>query len=320
MSTQSAPDLEHLLALLADRALEGLTPGRAAELAGLVGSLPDLDDEALDRAAAEIDLALSPPPDRPLSAALRRAVVADLEMRAAAEAAPKSAARPAPRRAAATARAAAPAADLPAPEPAAAGPETGPFFAPAADATRAHPAPAADATRTHPGLAAVRRLRVAGVDGPMALAGWILAGILVLLWIAARLSGVGAPAADVLRAPDAITLSVAAGPGRDADALQGTLTWSPSRNAGVLQVEGLAANDPSARRYQAWVIDAGGEERFVPAAVFDAYGEAGPLEVLLRPALPVGEAARFAITLEAPRGAATPTPGLEKPVAVAAPQ
>ena len=79
MSAQPAPELQRLLALLADRAVEGLPPARAAELAGLADHFPSVDGDALDRTAARIDLALAPQAGRSLTPALRRAILADLD-------------------------------------------------------------------------------------------------------------------------------------------------------------------------------------------------------------------------------------------------
>jgi hypothetical protein len=308
VSSQPAPELQRLLALLADRAVEGLPPARAAELAGLADHFPNVDGDALDRTAARIDLALAPQAGRSLTPALRRAILADLDRQAGVEAPrrPKAESRrrdpAAPRHGSASpAPAFASAASAPA-EPLAGDPFLGP---------RAEAAP----ERPHP----ARSLRSPSRSDAVAMAGWVLAGVLVALWLAARIAGVGDPDAALERASDAVPMALVAGSGGDAESIAGQVVWSPSLQAGLLRVEGLAPNEAAERRYQAWLVDGSEKGRVVPAGLFDVSPEGDVTEVRLRPALPVGEAARVVVTLEGARGAFAPTRGLRKPLAVAEP-
>ena len=312
MRAHPAPDLQRLLALLADRAVEGLPPARAAELAGLADSFASVDGDALDRTAARIDLALAPGAGRALAPALRRAILADLDRQRGVEAPrrPKAEPRrrdPAAPRPGSGATALAPAPAFGAAASAPAEPLAGdPFQSPRAEAQARRPRPS-------------RSLRIPARSGALAAAGWILAGVLVALWLAARIAGMGDPDAALERASDALSMALVAGSGGDAESIAGQVVWSPSLQAGLLRVEGLAPNDAAERRYQAWLVDGSEKDRVVPAGLFDVSAEGGVTQVRLRPALPVGEAARIVVTLEGARGAVTPTRRLRKPLAVAEP-
>ena len=312
MSAQPAPELQRLLALLADRAVEGLPPARAAELAGLADHFPSVEGDALDRTAARIDLALAPQAGRSLTPALRRAILADLDRQGGVEVPRRPKAEPHRR-------------DPAAPRHGSASPA--PAHAPAFGAAASAPAeplagdpfqgPRAEAEPERP--RSLRSLRSPAGSGALAAAGWILAGVLVALWLAARIAGVGDPDAAVERASDAMPMALVAGSGGDAASIAGRVVWSPSLQAGLLRVEGLAPNEAAERRYQAWLVDGSEKGRVVPAGLFDVSPEGGVTEARLRPALPVGEAARVVVTLEGARGAFAPTRGLRKPLAVAEP-
>ncbi len=71
MSAAEPQDLERLLSLLADRALQGLDKAEQAELAALVDEFPALDEGVLDRTVAEIEIAVAPEPE-PLPLPMRR--------------------------------------------------------------------------------------------------------------------------------------------------------------------------------------------------------------------------------------------------------
>ena len=310
MSAHPAPDLQRLLALLADRAVEGLPPARAAELAGLADSFASVDGDALDRTAARIDLALAPGAGRVLPPALRRAILADLDRQRGVEAPRRPKAEPRRRDPAAPrpgSGATAPAPAFGAAASAPAEPLAGdPFQSPRAEPRAQRPRPS-------------RSLRIPARFGALAAAGWILAGVLVALWLAARIAGVGDPDAALERASDALSMALVAGSGGDAESIAGQVVWSPSLQAGLLRVEGLAPNDAAERRYQAWLVDGSEKGRVVPAGLFDVSAEGGVTQARLRPALPVGEAARIVVTLEGVRGAFAPTRSLRKPLAVAEP-
>lgn len=288
-----APDLDRLVSLLADRALEGLSPGRAAELAGLLAEVPDLDDEALDRTAAQLHLALAPAAAVPLGARLRRAILTDLD-RSLTET---------PRRPMRSAPLEAPEVDWGSPDP---GSEPG-------DDSEGAEAAAA------PAIGRGRALRLRRAEGgawthAVAAAGWVLVLLVSGLWIASNAAS--SLERRIARAPDRLDLAWVAGPGSTAS-VAGTLRWSEAEQAGVAELTGLAPNDPAEHRYQLWVVDGVEEGRALPAALFDVADDAEPVRVTLTPTLPVGRADRFALTLEGPRGAPDPGRRLRKPLAVA---
>ncbi len=72
----STTDNERLLQLLADRATTGLGPGEAEELAGLLARSPETEADAIDVAAAAVDLAAGIGTE-PLPARLRARVLED---------------------------------------------------------------------------------------------------------------------------------------------------------------------------------------------------------------------------------------------------
>ncbi len=293
--SSSAPDLDRLVALLADRALEGLSPGRAAELAGLLADVPDLDDEALDRTAAQLHLALAPAPAVPLAVPLQRAILTDLE-RSLAETPPR------PARAAPTRE----------PDVDWSGPDLG------ADPSE-HAVAAAGAGEDREGFRvfAARRTDGGAWAKAVSAAGWVLALLVAGLWLASNAAF--SVERRVARAPDRIDLVWRAGPGSSA-IVTGTLLWSGAEQAGVLELTGLAPNEPAEHRYQLWVVDGDENGRALPAALFDVVSDAEGVRLTLAPALPVGRADRFAVTLEGPRGAAAAGRRLRKPLAVAEPQ
>jgi len=95
--------------------------------------------------------------------------------------------------------------------------------------------------------------------------------------------------------------------------LTGEVVWDPETNEGYMVFEGLEENDPGLLQYQLWIFDADrptgqlprfGEgilsQRPVDGGVFDSV--AGRVIVPIDAKLPVGKAAVFAITVEAPGG------------------
>lgn len=72
--------IDRLEELLADRALQGLSPEEERELAELLSKSPDVDADAFDRAAAAIDLALGEQRFEPLPARLKSRVAASASL------------------------------------------------------------------------------------------------------------------------------------------------------------------------------------------------------------------------------------------------
>jgi len=242
-------------------------------------------------------MALAPAAAAPIGARLRRAILADLD-RSLTETPRRPLRSPAPR---------APEVDWGSPDP---GAEPGDDPGADPEGLQAAAAPEAGRART----LRPRRAQGGAWTHAVAAAGWVLVLLVSGLWLAS--SGASSVERRIARAPDRVDLAWAAGPGSAANVV-GTLSWSEAEQAGVAELTGLAPNDPAEHRYQLWVVDAVEEGRALPAALFDVSVEAEPVRVTLAPALPVGRADRFAVTLEGPRG--TPTAGrrLRKPLAVA---
>lgn len=96
--------------------------------------------------------------------------------------------------------------------------------------------------------------------------------------------------------------------------LSGEVVWDPETNEGCMVFDGLVNNDPDRFQYQLWIFDETrptgqlphfGEgilsQRPVDGGVFDI-GAEGRVVVPIRAKLPVGKAVIFAITVEPPGG------------------
>ncbi len=209
MTPARLPDDDRILQLLADEATEGLAPADQAELDDYQRRQPDLDRDALQRAAAAATLAFS---------RMRSPLPPTLERRL-----------------------------------------------------------------THEGYRAVLGLGTGAPDHRTPSA--------------AQVSRLLAGAPDVVRATWR-----AAQPG--CERVAGEAAWSDARQAGLLVLRGLPANDPHRRQYQLWIIDQRSGTP-VDGGVFDI--PSGD-EVLIpfAPRVPVRTPRAFAITLAPPGGVAAP--------------
>ena len=81
----------------------------------------------------------------------------------------------------------------------------------------------------------------------------------------------------------------------------GTVSWSSTLQSGVLQLRGVAVNDPTQSQYQLWIVDKTREGESVDGGVFDVTSE-GEVEVAIDAKLLVGEPTAFVITVERPGG------------------
>jgi hypothetical protein len=103
-------------------------------------------------------------------------------------------------------------------------------------------------------------------------------------------------------AGDAATLAWQATGDAAARGASGDVVWSPSQQRGYMRFRGLAPNDPKVAQYQLWIFDKLRDDRFpVDGGVFDVTS-GGELIVPISAKLPVGDAALFAVTVEAPGG------------------
>ena len=263
--TSAAPQLDRLLALLADRATQGLSAQHAGELRDLLEAFPELDEEVLDRTAAQIDVALTPEEPKALPPGLRRTLLADLD---AAFAAPEP--------------------EEPAEEPAELLPEAD-LLVPAEAPAEPRPAGAG---------------RVFGRLRPwLPHAGWAVAALALLLALSGPRGD--PPPATLAGAGDVRLMAWLISPDAEGRRAEGELLWSAQRQAGVARLRGLAPNDPARGRYQLWIVDAGRGRRAVPSGLFDVPAGARTVEAPMVPALPIERPARFVITLEEPGGTLT---------------
>jgi hypothetical protein len=85
----------------------------------------------------------------------------------------------------------------------------------------------------------------------------------------------------------------------------GDVVWDPRRQRGYLRLQGYVPNDPMRSQYQAWIFDAGRDDRYpVDGGVFDVPAGVGEVVVPIQAGKPVERAAAFAITVERPGGTA----------------
>lgn len=88
----------------------------------------------------------------------------------------------------------------------------------------------------------------------------------------------------------------------------GDVVWSTSRQAGVMRITGLAANDRKRTQYQLWIFDKTRDQRYpVDGGVFDIEPGATESFVRIDPRVPVGHAVMFAITVEPAGGVVVST-------------
>jgi hypothetical protein len=128
----------------------------------------------------------------------------------------------------------------------------------------------------------------------LAWAGWAVAAGLagVMVWLNA-----GRGPVAVSRSPTAVVFPAKTG--------SGEVVWDGPTQRGVLTVRGLPPNDPARERYQLWVVDAGRTDPRHPQPIDGGLFDVGPdgsATVPVRAALPVREAAAFAVTREGPDG------------------
>lgn len=87
-----------------------------------------------------------------------------------------------------------------------------------------------------------------------------------------------------------------------AGAVGGEAYFDPATAEGLLEIEGLAANDPTREQYQLWIFDSERDERYpVDGGVFDVRS-AGRTCIPVRARLPVTKPVGFAVTVEPPGG------------------
>jgi len=84
--------------------------------------------------------------------------------------------------------------------------------------------------------------------------------------------------------------------------VSGEAYFDPTTDEGLLEIEGLAANDPTREQYQLWIFDAMRDERYpIDGGVFDI-GANGRTRIPVRAHLDVSRPVGFAVTVEPPGG------------------
>ena len=80
---------------------------------------------------------------------------------------------------------------------------------------------------------------------------------------------------------------------------ESTVQWSRKRQLGVLELQGLEANEPSQKQYQLWILDGGRGGEAVSAGLFDIPAGVEVFELVVEPALPIlGAPKAFVVTSE----------------------
>ena len=86
-------------------------------------------------------------------------------------------------------------------------------------------------------------------------------------------------------------------------AVRGEAYFDPETDEGILEIEGLAPNDPTIEQYQLWIFDRERDERYpVDGGVFDVR-QTGKVVIPVRARLGVAQPVMFAVTVERPGGA-----------------
>lgn len=261
---------ERIMDLLADRALYGLSAEESAELAALLAAAGLTDDETLDQAVAQLHVALHAQAAMPAQVASRvKQAGAAWAAAAPARTAAAPSAVPAARTPART--------DVPAQAPSFRFPAAVPWLLAAACL----------------GLAVVawqpwaRQPTPTPVPAPLTLAQQRQA---------------------VLAAPDHLELPlgdfVLEGKAPEIPGVKGDVVWSDTAQRGYLRMANLPKNDPTKERYQLWIIDERGLGTRISGGIFDGCGNSDGSDciVAIDPAIPIGHAAAFAITIEQPSG------------------
>ncbi len=102
---------------------------------------------------------------------------------------------------------------------------------------------------------------------------------------------------------DARVLAWTAGPDPTGTNVRGDVVWSASEQRGYMRFEGLRPLRPEDAVYQLWIFDGTRDDRYpVDGGVFTVPSGARDVVVPIDAALPVAQAAMFAVTVEAPGG------------------
>ncbi|HRJ49617.1 MAG TPA: anti-sigma factor, partial [Phycisphaerales bacterium] len=114
---------------------------------------------------------------------------------------------------------------------------------------------------------------------------------------------------DLLRtAPDLVRAQWGDWDAPEIAGVTGEVVWSDARQAGYMRFTGLPANNPTREQYQLWIVDERGlvdptgQSARISGGVFDVPADGSPVVIPISPAIKVGKAQLFAITIEKPGG------------------
>lgn len=266
MNTNSIPDRDHLLDLLADQATQGLSDVELAELHTLLHGQEDLDGEAVEYTAAAIDLALQPAKLTPMPADLSQRIAQDAVKHLQHSNTPTL-------------------------------PMTPPTNVAFRRQTIVEPAPRPESTTTW-----LTRLNWLGW---VVAAACLLIAVQAWLASPGDNSQTPISLKDQLTRMVAIkdTIQLPGGPVNQqlAPKAAGEVVWNGQKQAGFLVLRDLPVNDPSKHQYQLWIFDANRTKHPVDGGVFDV-SNSDDILIPIRSKLPVGQAVQFAITRERPGG------------------
>jgi hypothetical protein len=107
----------------------------------------------------------------------------------------------------------------------------------------------------------------------------------------------------IAESPDLVKTAWSPTGGAGAQHLNGDVVWSNTRQQGFMRFQGLPAIDPAQNEYQLWIFDANQDERYpIDGGVFDVNEATGEVIVRINAKLKVSQPRLFAITVEKPGG------------------
>jgi hypothetical protein len=105
------------------------------------------------------------------------------------------------------------------------------------------------------------------------------------------------------RAKDAVRVAWTATKDPTGQGASGDVVWSNAEQRGYMRFHGLAANDPRKAQFQLWIFDKTRDDRYpIDGGVFDVDAATGDVIVPISAKLEVRQPALFAVTVEAPGG------------------
>jgi hypothetical protein len=268
--------LERLLQLLTDRAVQGLTTGQERELQSLLIAFPDLDEDAFDSTAAAVELAFSLPQE-----ALPQHIRAAISQQCSRHFATRAKQQPA-----------------------------------SAVQSFKQSQAQIDTGSDPNGIVAIppkRRSRIKKSNETTWLS-WGIAGFFLLLALLGWWPRLFSAAVSVEKkapvqmreefiesAKDIVIMQWRAPEGSDESNITGTVAWSSTAQQGYIMLNNLPANNPAEQQYQLWIIDSARSDQYpVSGAVFNASGDT--LTALIKPILFIDQPKQFTITLESAGG------------------